>query len=214
MTSLPALARPGGLRVLCIMAASPEYGPALRARIDPLMVGVGPVEAALETGIALQRLADARELPDLVVCLGSAGSRHLAQGGVYQASSVSWRDMDASPLGFAPGLTPFSDHLVETPLPTPLDTVPSARLSTGADIVTGNAYLSVDADMVDMETFAILRACQRFGVPLVALRGISDGAAELRVYDDWTRLLGVLDVRLAEALDALWRKLEDGWRMA
>ena len=33
--------------------------------------------------------------------------------------------------------------------------------------------------MVDMETFAVLRACQFFGVPLIGLRGISDGAAEL-----------------------------------
>ena len=208
MTNDPAEAevvceRVAGRRVLFAMAALPEYGPQLRARIRPLVTGVGPIEAALGTGIALARLLQAGQPPDLVVSLGSAGSRTLEQGRIYQASSVSWRDIDASPLGFPKGVTPFLDHPVETPLPTPIEGLSTARLSTGADIVTGAAYDGIDADMVDMETFAVLRACQRFGVPLVALRGISDGAAELHHYDDWTSLLGVVDAGLADAVDRL-----------
>ena len=35
--------------------------------------------------------------PDLVVSLGSAGSRTLEQTEIYQAVSVSYRDIDASP---------------------------------------------------------------------------------------------------------------------
>jgi adenosylhomocysteine nucleosidase len=79
--------------------------------------------------------------------------------------------------------------------------IPGARLSTGANIVSGGAYDGIDADMVDMETFAVLRACQRFNLPLVALRGISDGAEELRHINDWTRYLHLVDERLAEAVD-------------
>ncbi|MCQ8782869.1 5'-methylthioadenosine/S-adenosylhomocysteine nucleosidase [Mangrovibrevibacter kandeliae] len=193
----------GGRRVLFVMAASAEYGAHLKARIRPLMTGVGPIEAALATGVALQTLTMAGDKPELVVSLGSAGSRTLDQGHVYQASSVSWRDIDASPLGFVKGVTPFLDHPVDTPLPTPIPSVPTARLSTGSDIVTGLGYHRVDADMVDMETFAVLRACQRFALPLVALRGISDGAADLHHYDDWTTLLHVVDERLADAVDRL-----------
>ena len=51
--------------------------------------------------------------------------------------------------------------------------------------------------MVDMETFAVLRACQRFDVPLIALRGISDGAAELGHINDWTQYLHIIDEKLA-----------------
>ncbi|KAB0676425.1 5'-methylthioadenosine/S-adenosylhomocysteine nucleosidase [Aureimonas leprariae] len=200
----------GGRRVLFVMAADAEYGPRLRERIRPLMTGVGPVEAALGTGIALQALAAAGRLPDLVVSLGSAGSRTLEQGAVYQVAGVSWRDIDASALGFTKGVTPFLDHPVETPLPTPIPSIPAARLSTGADVVTGLRYHEIDADMVDMETFAVLRACQRYGVPLVGLRGVSDGAADLHHYDDWTSLLGVLDERLADAVDRLGIALEAG----
>jgi adenosylhomocysteine nucleosidase len=199
-----------GRRVLFVIAALPEYGPHLRRRIRPLMTGVGPIEAGVATGIALQALAHAGHPPDLVVSLGSAGSRTLEQGSVYQAASVSWRDIDASPLGFKKGVTPYLDHPVDTPLPTPIPSLPAVRLSSGADIVSGAAYDRIDADMVDMETFAILRACQRFDLPLIGLRGISDGAADLHHYDDWTSLLHVVDENLADAVDRLAVAMEAG----
>ncbi|MCQ0988404.1 5'-methylthioadenosine/S-adenosylhomocysteine nucleosidase [Jiella marina] len=208
--STHALETLGSQRVLFVMAASAEYGKKLKARIKPVMTGVGPIEAALNTGLALAELNSAGTMPDLVVSLGSAGSRSLEQAEVYQVSSVSWRDIDASPLGFQKGVTPFLDHPVETPLPTPITGVPSARLSTGSDIVTGPRYDAIDADMVDMETFAVLRACQRFDLPLLGLRGISDGAADLHHYDDWATLLHVIDEKLADALDHLEESISAG----
>lgn len=190
----------GGRRVLFVMAAEPEYGPRLRALIRPLMTGVGPIEAALAMGVALQRLDAHGHLPDLVVSLGSAGSRACDLGTIHQVSAVSWRDMDASRLGFPRGVTPFLDHPVAMPLATPFADVPTATLSTGANIVGGEDYAAIDADMVDMETFALLRACQRFGVPLAGLRGISDGPGELNHLLGWTELLGLLDERLADVV--------------
>ncbi len=44
----------------------------------------------------LTKLSADDRLPLLVVSLGSAGSAQLEQCGLYQASEVSWRDMDAS----------------------------------------------------------------------------------------------------------------------
>ncbi|WP_061929755.1 5'-methylthioadenosine/S-adenosylhomocysteine nucleosidase [Aureimonas sp. AU22] len=198
----------GGRRVLFAMAAAPEYGPALRSRIRPLMTGIGPIEAGIAVAYALSACAARDLLPDLVVSLGSAGSASLEQGAVYQASSVSWRDIDASALGFQKGTTPLLDLPAEVPLLTPIAGLPAARLSTGANVVSGDAYRAIDADMVDMETFAVLRACARFSIPLVGLRGISDGAAELRHYDDWTALLPVIDEGLAAALDRLAEVLQ------
>lgn len=189
-------------RVLFVMAVDAEYGPHLRARFTPLLTGVGPIEAALATGMALQALAQQSALPDLVVCLGSAGSRLCPLGDIFQVASVSWRDMDASRLGFTKGVTPFIDHPVDLPLATPL-ALPLARLSTGANIVGGEDYAAIDADMVDMETFAVARACARFDVPLMGLRGISDGPGELDHINSWTALLGLLDQRLAAAVDLL-----------
>jgi len=179
------------MTILYLMAADAEYGPHLRRRITPLMVGVGPVEAAIATTRALTERRDA--LPHLVVSLGSAGSRRLEQCGVYQAISVSYRDMDASPLGFARGETPFLGLPATLPLAPLLPGLAPATLSTGANIVSGAAYDTIAEDMVDMETYAILRACQGFNVPLLALRGISDGRAEVTRMADWTNYLHIID---------------------
>lgn len=190
-------------RILFVMAVEAEYGPHLRARFEPLFTGVGPVEAGVGLASELARREARGALPGLVVSLGSAGSRTLEQTGVYQVASVSWRDVDASPLGIEKGLTPFLDLPKEIALPHRIPGVPAARLSTGATIVSGAAYDAIDADMVDMETFAHLRAAMRFGVPLIGLRGISDGKADLNHIDDWTEYLLVIDEKLADAVDRM-----------
>lgn len=197
---MTAVTRIGGRNVLFVMAADAEYGPHLRRLFVPFMTGVGPVEAGVMLGAELARLNAGGALPDLVVSLGSAGSRKLEQTEIYQAVSVGYRDMDASPLGFARGATPFLDLPVTVPLPLRIPGVREATLSTGAAIVSGGAYDAIDADMVDMETFACLRACQLFETPLIALRGISDGAAELKHVDDWMEYLHVIDEKLAAAV--------------
>jgi adenosylhomocysteine nucleosidase len=199
-----------GKTLLYVMAVDAEYGVHLRERISPLMTGVGPVEAAVALTRTLTQLAGRDSLPDLVVSLGSAGSARLEQTEVYQATSVAYRDMDASPLGFTKGATPFLDLPVTVDLPLRIPGVKRASLSTGANIVSGATYETIDADMVEMETYAILRACQSFGIPLVGLRGISDGKADLKHVDDWTEYLHVIDEKLAAAADALERAVETG----
>jgi adenosylhomocysteine nucleosidase len=210
MASSVELTSRAGKQILFVMAAVAEYGPHLKSRFNPLITGVGPVEAAVVLSSNLAQMANEGRLPDLVVSLGSAGSRTLEQAAVYQVGSVSYRDMDASALGFAKGQTPFLDIPITLNLPNSIQGIPTASLSTGANIVSGTAYDGIDADMVDMETFALLRACQRFGVPLIGLRGISDGASELRHVSDWTEYLHVIDEKLANAVDSLVIQLEQG----
>lgn len=193
-----------------MMAAAAEYGLHLKGRFVPFMTGVGPVEAGVAMGSMLARLQAACELPELVVSLGSAGSRSLEQAGIYQVASVSYRDMDASVLGFEKGATPFLNMPVTIPLPLRIPGLEEATLSTGGAVISGAAYGGIEADMVDMETFAVLRACQLFGLPLIGLRGISDGAAELRHVGDWTEYLHVIDEKLAVAVDRLEQGLRSG----
>ena len=200
----------GGARVLFVMAVEAEYGACLRALCKPLMTGVGVVEAAVGITRALALLEAAGTLPDLVVSLGSAGSATLHQTHVYQAINVSYRDMDASALGFPKGETPFLGLPRELPLPTRIPGVAQASLSSGSNVVSGAGYDTIDADMVDMETYAILRACQSFGVPLIALRGISDGDKELAEYADWTQYLHCVDRNLAQACELLAQGLTNG----
>jgi len=198
-----SLSRFGPKTVLCVMAAEPEYGPALKTRIQPLITGVGPVEAAAGVAQALALLKAEAALPDLVVSLGSAGSRTLDHARVYRVSHVSYRDMDASVLGFVKGETPLLGLPAILPLADGPATLPTARLATGASVVSGAGYDAVDADMVDMETFAVVRAAARFDVPVLGLRGVSDGRTDLTELRHWTDALAEIDLRLAEALDLL-----------
>lgn len=197
----------GPITALCVMAAEAEYGPALKARITPLITGVGPVEAAVATTAALAELAQAGELPDLVISLGSAGSQTLDHGRIYWVDEVAYRDMDATVLGFPPGVTPFLDQPASLTLASGPQGQPYARLATGGSVVSGEAYDAIDADMVDMETYAVVRAAARFGLPVIGLRGISDGKADLTVLEDWTGTLAVIDEGLAEGLDLLAAEL-------
>src|SRR3954451_20404966 len=204
------VSRMAGKNVLFVMAAEAEYGPHLQKQFTPLMTGVGPVEAGVRLGAELSRLKWQKVLPDLVVSLGSAGSRTLEQAEIYQAVSVSYRYIDASPLGFEKGITPFLDLPVIVPLPLRIPEIKEATLSTGGAVITGAAYDPIAADMVDMETFACLRACQLFDIPLIGLRGISDGAADLRHVGDWTEYLHVIDEKLADAVMRLEQAIGSG----
>jgi adenosylhomocysteine nucleosidase len=202
--------RPGVADILYVMATELEYGPALKSRITPLITGVGPVEAAVSLTEHLTRLSVDDKLPLLVVSLGSAGSAQLEQCGLYQASEVSWRDMDATVLGFERGVTPFLNEPATHPLGPFVPGIPTATLSTGANVVSGRGYDPISEHMVDMETYAVLRACQRFGLPIIALRGISDGDQELGALADWTQYLGIIDVKLGEAVDQLEAAVAEG----
>ena len=193
-----------------VMATEHEYGPHLRKRITPLISGVGPVEAAVATSAALGALAADDELPDLVVSLGSAGSRTLEHAGLFQIDRVSYRDMDATALGFEKGQTPFLDLPIVIEIEHRIPELRTASISTGASIVTGAAYDVIDTDMVDMESFAVLRAADRFDVPIIGLRGISDGKSDLTGLHDWTEYLHVIDEKLATAIDLIETAIGDG----
>lgn len=199
----------GQHRVLYVMAAKPEYGQHLRARFTPLFSGIGPIESALSLGVALARFQDRGSLPSLVVSLGSAGSRTLPMASVHQAASVSYRDMDASALGFPRGCTPLLDEPAVATLTPWVPDLSQVHLATGASVVSGEGYRTIKADMVDMETYAAYRACRVFGCEIAALRGVSDGAEPVAELADWTRYLAVIDERLAEVVDRLEAVLVD-----
>lgn len=192
------------------MAADAEYGPHLKAIFTPLMTGVGPVEASIALTRALVELNAAGTLPDLVVSLGSAGSRRLKRTEVYQAVSVTYRDMNASAFGFEKGVTPFLDLPATQLLPIRIPGVKEATISTGATIIANSAFDAIAEDMVDMETYACLRACQGFGVPLIGLRGISDGDTDVDHINDWLEYLHVVDEKLADAVNKLEAAIADG----
>ncbi|MGY6708589.1 MAG: 5'-methylthioadenosine/S-adenosylhomocysteine nucleosidase [Rhizobiaceae bacterium] len=192
-----------GRKILFVMAAETEIGEHLRKRITPLITGVGPVETAITLTASLHELAAAKKLPDLIVSMGAAGSRVLEQGEVYQVSDVTYRDMDASALGYEKGVTPHLDQPATIVLPYVIPGLPRASLSSGGTVVTGFAFDSILAQMVDMETYSVVRVAERFGIPVVGLRGVLEAQPDLADAADAPEGLAKLDKQLAEALDKL-----------
>ena len=134
--------------------------------------GVGKVNAALAVADVLAR-PDCRR----VINYGTAGSLvpSLASQ-LVRVTSIVQRDMDARPL--APlGATPFEDGPVAGAIDLS-DGLGSAgiRLSTGDNFVT--SLPEVPSDIVDMEGYALAKACHRAGMPFECYKFVTDLADE------------------------------------
>ena len=201
------------LKVLVVMAADAEYGNALKSiGVKPSIIGVGPIESAINMTILLKDLENSNNLPDLVVNLGSAGSDQHDQGTILQASSISYRDMDASPFGFEKGKTPFSTLPAKLPIDIQIPDVGTTSLSTGATVISNgaeNEYDHLKEMTAEMEAYAIDTSCIKLGIPMIKILGISDGKQALEGKEtDWTQHLSNIDKGLANAVSSLKEALE------
>jgi predicted 5'-methylthioadenosine/S-adenosylhomocysteine nucleosidase len=133
-------------------------------RFDTFSCGIGPVEAALNTGRAL---ADRK--PDAVLHIGIAGSRTLPQLSLVLGSESVFEDAQSP-------LVPTRADPDEALLARLREALPEARvlpIGTSAR-VGGTSRCDVEA----MEGFSVLRACELAGVPAVELRAISNSPDE------------------------------------
>ena len=132
---------------------------------ESLIVGVGPVEAALATA---HRLAE--DPPELVLHLGIAGARRasgVAIGSLVIGTDSRYTDLVAqSPLLVAscvPDGDLFSRVCALLPRAARLPIATSAAVGGGAGM-----------DVEAMEGFGVLRAAEQAGIPAVELRAISN----------------------------------------
>jgi len=115
--------------------------------------------------------------------LGTAGSSHFETHSLVEVSSFVQRDMDVSPLGFVPGITPMDEEIpgcIE--LVSYFDQLPKGICGTGDSFETG--LPKVSCDLVDMEGYALAKVCKKLGVRLVSVKYISDGA-NTTAHLDW-----------------------------
>jgi adenosylhomocysteine nucleosidase len=152
---------------------------------DLLHTGIGKVNAAH----ALSNRIHTKK-PQLVVNMGTAGSRKHAGGTIINATSFIQRDMDVTPLGFAPFQTPFSDDPVTLEYGLTIEgaahDIPQGLCGTGDNFDTSEAAGTFD--VVDMEAYALALICQRHDIPFACLKYISDGADD-DAHTDWQEAL-------------------------
>jgi len=151
------------MTVLIFVALEDELPAHLVAPHRVVYTGVGKVNAALAAVEAL-----AAHAPKLAINYGSAGAVTAGLAGLIECGRAVQRDMDLRPLG-----TPLGETYGDAP---PHDEV----WGEGATVGTGDSFAAetpeLASDLVDMEAFALARACRRAGVAFKCLKFVSDNA--------------------------------------
>ncbi|AZS13868.1 5'-methylthioadenosine/adenosylhomocysteine nucleosidase [Paenibacillus lutimineralis] len=175
-------------------------------RGQPLVLvesGIGKVNAAVATTLLIER-----HQPDLILNSGSAGAfgAGLSVGDVVVATQYIYGDVDATCFGYEPGQVP------QMPAKYDLDAVwldrakgvaAAAELPYSLDfglVLTLDSFMS-EAERVegikstfpavkvsDMEGLGIVQAAAQYGIPVLAVKAVSDiaghGAVTANSFDD------------------------------
>ncbi|TWD83623.1 adenosylhomocysteine nucleosidase [Kribbella amoyensis] len=143
-----------------------------------VVTGIGKTAAAVATARALSGM----DITDLVVLnVGTTGALHDGLSGLFLPSTVINHDVNAEAIR-ALGIDPRETLSVEGGDGT--------VLATGDVFVTDTATrarLAERAQLVDMEAYAVVFACQEFGVPVRVVKHVSDSADEASV--DWPAMV-------------------------
>ena len=167
---------------LIVMALKSEsQGVFEAAGIDVLYCGVGKVNAAIALTRELGRITGSGRDAPLVLNFGTAGCRRHGAGSLVACHEFVQRDMDASGLGFAPGVTPFEDAPARLQFEPCFLDLPAAVCGTGDSFETG-AWRG-EYDVVDMEAYALAKVCRSFDAPFGCVKYVSDAADEAAAAD-------------------------------
>ena len=133
--------------------------------------GVGKINAAIKT---LKIIKDYS--PSLIINYGTAGALNKDLQGLVEATRFFQRDMDATPLGFKIGETPF-------------DNIGEINFSSGGySCGTGDSFVTqapeLKTDLVDMEAYAIAKICYIEDIKFKCFKYISD-QADNNASQDW-----------------------------
>lgn len=164
-----------------VVSATESEAAHVPAGLHTVICGIGKVDAAAATTAAVLRLAarvdDAEGTGDAtaaitVVNIGTAGALHDGHAGLYLPSAVCNHDMSADVLRELH--YPVVDRI-------DIDGGDGSVLATGDVFVTDpkvRAALAERAHLVDMEGFAIARACGLLGARVRLVKYVSDDADE------------------------------------
>jgi adenosylhomocysteine nucleosidase len=163
--------------ILVVMALPAEgAGRFEAAGVPVLYTGVGKVNAAITLTRRLALPFGDGSRPPLVVNFGTAGSATLPTQALVACRRFVDRDMDVGALGFAPGVTPFDELPPVLEFAPAFPDLPEAVCGSGDSFAT--AHGGFDCDVVDMEAYALAKACKRAGVAFACAKYVSDGADE------------------------------------
>ena len=139
---------------------------------DVLYCGVGKVNAAY---YLTRKLSGPVKYP-YVLNLGSAGSPSFNKGEVVAANEFVQRDMDATPIGFVLGQTPFESADITISFPKFYPELPHGVCGSGDSFLQGIS--PIPCQIIDMEAYALAKVCKFENINFVSVKYITDGADE------------------------------------
>jgi adenosylhomocysteine nucleosidase len=163
--------------ILVAMALPAEAAGAFEnAGVEVLFTGVGKVNAAITLTRYLVRLRHESAGPPLVLNFGTAGSARIPARTLVACRRFVDRDMNVSALGFAHGVTPFDELPPTLEFPPVFTDLPEAVCGSGDSFATADHGPA--CDVVDMEAYALAKACKLEGAEFACAKYVSDGADE------------------------------------
>ena len=153
-----------------------------------MYTGVGKINATYKLTKAL---LDDRNDFDLVINYGTAASK--TYSGLVDCTRFRQRDMDARPLGFDIGETPFDNK------PPMVDFSHIKNpINKNLTCYTGDSFVTdiKDMDVVDMEAYALAKVCERLDTDFISYKYISDDGDA----DDWKKNCGIGINKVMEVL--------------
>jgi adenosylhomocysteine nucleosidase len=144
------------------------------AGVSVLYCGVGKVNAAIALTRELSRYAHAGEPLPLVLNFGTAGSRVHDTGAFVACHEFMQRDMDVRGLGFALGVTPFDAAPLSLSFEPVFTHLSSAICGSGDSFATAGSDAA--CDVLDMEAYALAKACWLEGAAFACVKYVTDGA--------------------------------------
>jgi adenosylhomocysteine nucleosidase len=166
----------GELLVVAAVRAETAYVP---EGIPVVITGMGKTSAAIEVTRALLAYGDTTDLT--VLNIGTAGALRDGHAGLFRPGVVLNHDLSADAIRLL-GADP--EERID------LGNGDGSVLASGDVFVTDPAVrdvLASQADLVDMEGYAVALACRRLGVALELVKHVSDNADEGAF--DWPELV-------------------------
>ncbi|MCW3162328.1 5'-methylthioadenosine/S-adenosylhomocysteine nucleosidase family protein [Chryseobacterium oryctis] len=145
---------------------------------NKLITGIGKVNAALEL---TKQIYSKR--PQLIVNLGSAGSKTFGKGEVVCCTKFIQRDMDVRGLGFAKYETPLSGIPPLLEYGISLNGLKEGVCGSGDSFEMNHS--EDDYNVVDMEAYPLALIAMKEKIPFLCLKYISDDAGD-DAADDWS----------------------------
>lgn len=174
---------------LLIVAATRAEAAYVPPNLPLVITGLGKTAAAVATTRALAGLSSLAGLT--VINIGTAGALRDGLSGLHEPGVVVNHDLNADAIR-ALGYDPEERLVVGSS---------EVVLATGDVFVTDpavRARLGADADLVDMEGYAVAYAARAFGVPVRLVKHVSDNADQSAL--DWPAMVDASARSLGEWL--------------